>query len=61
MITNDKHVPMKQKQVPCYCRKRFYTDLSKVKHDDRSLVKALKFAKRYHEKYLANYFLEGEE
>ena len=38
----------------------FYTDLSKVKHDNPNLVKALKFAKRCYEKYLANDF-EGEK
>ena len=39
----------------------FYTDLSKVKHDDPNLVKVLKFVKIYHEKYLANDFVEVEE
>ena len=41
--------------------REFYTDLSKVNHDYSNLVKALKFAKRCHEKHLANYFLEEEE
>ena len=40
--------------------REFYPDLSKVKHDNLNLVKALKFAKRCYEKYLANDF-EGEE
>ena len=40
--------------------REFYTDLSKVKHDNPNLVKALKFAKRCYEKYSANDF-EGEE
>ena len=29
----------------------FYTDLSKVEHNDQKLVNALKLAKRCHEKY----------
>ena len=40
--------------------REFYTDLSKVKHDNPNLVKALKFVKRCYEKYLPNDF-EGEE
>ena len=62
MTTNEKkHVPIKPKQgfITAAVRE-FYTDLSKVKHDNPNLVKALKFAKRYYEKYLANDF-EGEE
>ena len=53
---------MKQKQ--CFLATavgQFYTDLSEVKHDDPNSVKALKLAKRYHKKYLANDFLKGEE
>ena len=57
-----KHVPMKPKQGFLTAAVRnFYTDLLKVKHDDPNLVKALKFAKRCHEKYLSNEFLEGEQ
>ena len=52
-----KHVPMKPKQGFIAAAVRaFYTGLSKVKHDNPNLVKALKFAKRYYEKYLANDF-----
>ena len=36
--------------------REFYTDLSKVKHDNPNFVMALKFAKRCYEKYLANGF-----
>ena len=42
-----KHVPMKPKQ--CFITapvREFNTDLSKVKHDNPNLLKALKFAKR---------------
>ena len=38
--------------------RNFYTD---EKHDDPNLEKALKFAKRCHEKYLSNDFIEEEE
>ena len=56
-----KHVPMKTKQgFIAAAVREFYTDLSKVKHDNPNLVEALKFAKRCYEKYLANNF-EGEE
>ena len=56
-----KNVPIKPKQgfIAAGVRE-FYTDLSKVKHDNPNLVKALKFAKRCYEKYLASEF-EGEE
>ena len=33
--------------------RNFYTDFSNVKYDDRNLEKALKLAKRCHEKYLS--------
>ena len=40
-----KHVPMKPKQgFIAAAVRNFYTDLSKVKHDDLNLEKALKFA-----------------
>ena len=56
-----KHVPMKPKQgFIAAAVREFYTDLSKVKHDNPNLVKALKFAKPCYKKYLANDF-EGEE
>ena len=56
-----KHVPVKPKQgLIATAVREFYTNLSKVKHDNPNLVKALKFAKRCYEKYLANDF-EGEE
>ena len=56
-----KPVPVKPKQGFIVAAVReFYTDLSKVKHDNPNLVKALKFAKRCYGKYLANDF-EGEE
>ena len=60
-LKQKKHAPMKPKQgfIAASVRE-FYTDLSKVKHDNPNLVKALKFAKRCYEKYLANDF-EGEE
>ena len=59
MTTNEKNVPMKPKQgFIASAVREFYTDLSKVKHDNPNLVKALTFAKRCYEKYLAN---EGEE
>ena len=32
--------------------REFYIDLADVKDDDNNLSKALKFAKRYHEKYV---------
>ena len=62
ITTNEKkHVPMKPKQgFIAAAVMEFYTDLSKVKHDNPNLVKALKFAKRCYEKYLANDF-DGEE
>ena len=50
-----KHVLMKPKQgFLAAAVRNFYTDLLKVKHDDPNLVKAPKFAKRCHEKYLSN-------
>ena len=53
---------MKPKQVCLAAAVReLYTDLSKVKHNDPDLVKALKSAIRCHENYLPNDFLEGEE
>ena len=49
-----KHVPMKPKQgFIAAAVREFYTDLTKVKHDNSNLVKALKFAKQSYEKYLA--------
>ena len=48
-----KHVPMKPKQGFIAAAVREFCT-------DPNLVKALKFAKRCYEKYLANYF-EGEE
>ena len=46
-----KCVPMKRKQgLLATAVREFYIDLSKVKHDDPGLAK-----------YLANYFLQGEE
>ena len=33
--------------------RHFYTDLSKVKHDDQQLVEALKCTRSCHEKYTA--------
>ena len=38
--------------------REFYTNLSKVKHDDPNLLEALKFVKRCHEKYVAMTFLK---
>ena len=59
MTTNEKNVPMKPKQgFIAAAVREFYTDLSKVKHDNPNLLKALKFAKRCYQKYLAN---ESEE
>ena len=56
-----KKLPMKPKQgFIAAAVKEFYTDLSKVKHDNQYLVKALKFAKRCYQIYLANNS-EGEE
>ena len=55
MIINQKkkHVLMKPKQGCLAAAVReFYTGLSKVKHNDPDLVKALKSAKRCHENYL---------
>ena len=56
-----KHVAMKPKQsfITAAIRE-FYTDLSKVRHENPNLVEALKFAKRCNEKYLANDFEEEE-
>ena len=57
-----KHVPFEPKQgFLATAVRQFYTDLSKVKHDDLNLVKALKFVKICSEKYLANGFVEVEE
>ena len=54
-------VPMKPKQgFTAADVREFYTDLSKVKHDNPNLVKELKFAKRCFEKYLSNDFEGGE-
>ena len=56
-----KHAPMKPKQSFIAAAVRnFYTNLSKVKHDDPNLEKALKFARRCHKKYFQNDFLEEE-
>ena len=33
--------------------RHFYTDLSKVKHDDQQLAEALKFTRSFHEKHIA--------
>ena len=58
-----RHVAMKPKQGFLVAAVRnFYTDLKKVKHDNPELVKALKFATRYHEKYTYTYritFMKG--
>ena len=32
--------------------RKFYSDLSDVKHNDLNLVNAVKLAKRFHEKYV---------
>ena len=56
-----KYVPIKPKQgflATAVCE--FYSDLADVKHDDNNLGKALKFAKRCHEKYLNNDFVDEE-
>ena len=56
-----KYVAIKPKQgflATAVCE--FYSDLADVKHDDNNLGKALKFAKRCHEKYLNNDFVDEE-
>ena len=56
-----KHVPIKPKQgFFAAAVREFYSDLADVKHDDNNLSKALKFAKRYHEKYLNDKFVDEE-
>ena len=56
------HAPMKPKRAFLAAAVRnVYAYLSKVKHDDPNLEKVLKFAKRFHEKYLSNEFLKEEE
>ena len=56
-----KHVPIKLKQGFLVTAVReFYSDLADVKHDDNNLSKALKFAKRCHEKYLNDEFVDEE-
>ena len=53
-----RHVQIKPQQQGFLAAavREFYPDLSEVKHNDTNLVKALKFAKRCHEKYLSNDF-----
>ena len=56
-----KHVPIKPKQgFLATAVREFYSDLADVKHDDNNLSKALKFAKRCHEKYLNDEFVDEE-
>ena len=56
-----KHVPIKPKQgFFAAAVREFCSDLADVKHDDNNLSKALKFAKRYHEKYLNDKFVDEE-
>ena len=56
-----KHVPMKPKQgFIAAAVREFYTDLSKVKHDNSNLVETLKFAKRCYEKYLRETRLQAD-
>ena len=56
-----KHVPIKPKQgFLATAFRELYSDLADVKHDDDNLRKALKFAKRCHEKYLNDEFVNEE-
>ena len=53
------HVPIKPKQeFLATAVREFYSDLADVKHDDNNLSKALKFAKKCHEKYLKDEFVD---
>ena len=56
-----KHVPIKPKQgfLPTVVSE-FYSDLAGVKHNDNNLSTALKFEKRFHEKYLNGEFVDEE-
>ena len=56
-----KHAPIKPKQrFLATAVREFYSDLADTKHDDNNLNKALKFAKRCHEKYLNDEFADEE-
>ena len=56
-----KHVPVKPKQgFLATAVREFCSDFADVKNDDNNLSKALKFAKRCHEKYLNDEFV-GEQ
>ena len=56
-----KHIPIKPKQgFVATAFREFYSDLADVKHDDNSLSKALKFARRCHQKYLNDEFVDEE-
>ena len=60
IISEKKHVPIEPKQGFLAAVREFYSDLSDVKHDDNNLSKALKFAKRPHEKFLNDEFVDEE-
>ena len=56
-----KHVPIKPKQgFLATVVREFYSDFADGKHGDNNLSKALKFAKRSHEKYLNDEFVDEE-
>ena len=56
-----KHVPIKPKQrFLATAIREFYSDLEDVEHDDNNLSKALRLAKRCHEKYLNDEFVYEE-
>ena len=56
-----KHVPLKPKQgFLATAVREFYSGFADVKHDDNNPSKALNFAKRCHEKYLNDEFIDEE-
>ena len=61
IISEKKHVPIKPKHgFLAAVVREFQSDLADVKHDDNNLSKTLKFAKRGHEKYLNDEFVDEE-
>ena len=61
IISEKKHLPVKPKQgFLATAVGEFYSNLADVKHDDDIHSKALKFAKRCHEKYLNDEYVDEE-
>ena len=59
IISEKKHVPIKPKQgFLATAVREFFSGLADVKHHDNNLSNALNFAKRCHEKYLNDEFVD---